>query len=162
MQALIGLTVPGGRMELSWVRQYVNVPAWLRYSLLHGASVLLDLMNIDTYMSNGYHIRMVDGRGVRMVYSCMGYGIMSFWAAFALAFAPSIRWGVKWLLLGWLFIWLVNTIRIALLVIATNKDWPMPFQVDHHTWFNLTVYLGIALLMYLYDRQLKKMTELQS
>lgn len=159
MQGLIGMTVPGGRFQANAIAGFLDIPSGLRYSLLKGAQILLDLLNMDSYISNGHHLRLVDGRGVRMVYSCMGYGIMSFWAAFALAFSPTLTKAFKWLLFGWIYIWSVNVIRIAGLVIATNKNWPMPFQIDHHAWFNLAVYLGIGGLIYLFDRSIRRTAE---
>lgn len=162
MQLLIGLSVPGGKLDWPRITQYFDLPAALRYSLLKGGAIVLDIMNIDTYILDSYHLRMVEGRGIRMVYSCMGYGIMSFWIAFAVAFSCSWKRAAGWALLGISTIWFINVIRICLLLIATNRNWPMPFRVDHHTWFNVAVYLVIGALIYLFDRSEKKHIEQQT
>ena len=161
MQLLIGISVPGGRFDWPWISHYFNVPAALRYSLLKGGSIVLDIMNMDTYIFNSYHLRLVDGKGIRMVYSCMGYGIMSFWVAFAWSFCDTWKQGLKWMFIGLAFIWSINVLRIALLIVATNKQWPMPLDIDHHTWFNIVVYLGIGFLMYGYDRSAKRDAEIR-
>lgn len=156
MQAWIGATSPGGRFYLPWVQAHFNGPAALRFSLLQGAAFVLDMLAIDTYMPDPYHLRVIDGRGIRMVYSCMGYGILSFWAAFALSFAPNAKFGWKWLAFGWFVIWSLNVLRLVALLIATNRSWPMPLSLDHHTLFNLVLYLGIGLMMFRYDRGAKR------
>jgi exosortase/archaeosortase family protein len=159
MQVWIGLTVPGGRFDLPWLEQYANFPALFRYSLLRSGGLLLDIVNVDTYILESYHLRMVNGRGIRMVYSCMGIGIIAFWVAFAVAFAVSKKHALIWTLAGVLFIWWINVVRVALLVLATNRDWPMPLNLDHHTWFNLAVYAGIGVMMYYYDKHARRLSE---
>ena len=54
---------------------------------------------------------------------------------------------------GLLGIWLLNITRVSLLLVATNKGWPMPLDIDHHTWFNIFAYLFIFTFMYLFNRQ---------
>ncbi len=96
---------------------------------------------------------MVNGRGVRMVYECVGYGVMSFWIAFVVASAGSLKRKIFWLATGLIGIWLLNITRVSLLLVATNKGWPMPLGLDHHTWFNIFAYLFIFIFMYLFNRQ---------
>ena len=72
-KAVIGLTVPGGYYS-AFINRYLNYPSGLRYSLLYGTHLLAGLFGFDTYLSDGYHIRMVNGHGVRLVYACLGYG----------------------------------------------------------------------------------------
>ena len=57
----------------------------LRASLLWGAKGLLALFNYKTYLPDKYHLLMKGGSGVHIVYSCIGYGVMSFWGAFIIA-----------------------------------------------------------------------------
>lgn len=159
LDAWIGLTIPGGKFDSPWLAKHADFPSLLRYSLLRSAGGLLDLLNIDTYILDSYHLRVVNGRGVRMVYSCMGLGIMSFWAAFAAAFAVGKKHGLIWVVFGLLVIWSVNVIRVASLVLATNRDWPMPFNLDHHTWFNIAVYSCIGIMIYFYDKHARKLLD---
>lgn len=150
--ALIGLSVPGGHYS-SFVDKYLNYIAWVRSSLLNGSKLLLSLFGVDTYLAGDYNLRQVNGRGIRLVYECVGYGIMSFWVAFVTASAGSFKKKTGWIIFGLLFIWVLNIIRLSLLLVATNKGWPMPFGWDHHTWFNIFAYFFIFLFMYLFSRQ---------
>ena len=36
-------------------------------------------------MPDKFHLFMKDGTGVNIVFSCVGYGVMSFWGAFVIA-----------------------------------------------------------------------------
>ena len=57
----------------------------LRASLLWGTKGLLALFKCKTYMPDKFHLFMKDGTGVNIVFSCVGYGVMSFWGAFVIA-----------------------------------------------------------------------------
>ena len=91
-----------------------------------------------------------------MVYACLGYGVMSFWLAFVVANKGSIAKKIKWIFGGWLMIWIINIIRITLLMITINEKSTMPFDLDNHTFFNIGAYIAIFVLIYFYDRSLKK------
>ena len=82
--AIIGLSVPGGYYS-SFVEHYLNYVNWLRSSLLNGSKLLLSFFNIKTHLVNNYNLRVIGGRGIRLVYECVGYGVMSFWIAFVAA-----------------------------------------------------------------------------
>ncbi len=97
-----------------------------------------------------------NANGIRMVYSCIGYGVMSFWAAFIIANTGNMLKKIKWILAGWFAIWCINVLRISLLIISQDKHWPMPLGFDHHTWFNIFAYLLILIMIYFFDRSSKK------
>ena len=44
----------------------------------------------------------------------------------------------------------------GLLVLAINKNWQMPLQLDHHTWFNIAAYTFIFILIYFYHMSSEK------
>jgi len=91
------------------------------------------------------------------VYTCIGYGVMSFWAAFIIANKSSWLEKIIWVLGGWLAICCINVFRISLLIISQDKHWPMPLGFDHHTWFNIFAYILIFVLIYFYDRSTKNL-----
>lgn len=128
----------------------------MRASLLWGAKGLLALAGYTTYLPDKYHLFMKSGSGVHMVYSCIGYGVMSFWGAFIIANQGSWKKKLVWLAGGWFAIWCINVVRISLLVLAINKSWQMPLGFDHHTWFTIAAYILIFILIYFYDRTSKK------
>jgi hypothetical protein len=47
-------------------------------------------------------------------------------------------------------------LRITLLILALNKNWGMPFGIDHHTWFNIISYLFIFVLIYFLEKDINK------
>jgi exosortase/archaeosortase family protein len=152
--AVIGLSAPGGYYS-PFIAKYLDYIDWMRASLLYGSGFFLGLIGYDTYTPDKYHIFIVNGTGVRMVYSCIGYGVMSFWAAFVIANKGNWIKKIKWLLSGWIAIWIINVLRISFLVLALNKGWDMPLNIDHHTWFNIAAYILIFVLIYFYDRSSK-------
>jgi exosortase/archaeosortase family protein len=99
---------------------------------------------------------MSGGEGVRMVYSCIGYGVMSFWAAFIIANRGSWKKKTAWIAGGLTAIFLINVLRLSLLLLAAQKHWAIPFGWDHHTWFNIVAYSFIFGMIYFYDRSIKK------
>ena len=149
---MIGLSVPGGHYS-GFVDHYLNYVSWLRSSLLKGSKFLLSLLGFKTYIAGAYNLRMLNGRGIRLVYECVGYGVMSFWIAFVVASAGTLKRKILWLIFGLIFIWLLNIARLSLLLVATNKGWLMPLGWDHHTWFTIFAYLFIFIFMFLFNRQ---------
>ncbi len=148
---VIGISVPGG-YYIPFVDHYLNYVSWLRDSLMWGTETLLKIFGIDTYYANQYVLRIVNGHGIRMVYGCLGYGVMSFWIAFVLASSVRVVKKTIWLIAGLLVIWIVNISRLSLVLVAVNKNWSFPFGWDHHTWFNIVAYIAIFIMMYFFDR----------
>lgn len=154
--AVIGLTVPGGHY-VAFVDQYLDYVSWIRNSLLYGSKAALSLFRFDTYIVGDHNLRMVNGRGIRIEYVCVGYGVMSFWFAFVVASTGTFKKKIIWVVGGLLFIWLLNITRLSLLLAAINKGWPMPLGWDHHRWFNILAYLFIFIFMFLFNRQNDKL-----
>ncbi|MEP7165496.1 MAG: hypothetical protein ABI741_12425 [Ferruginibacter sp.] len=155
---VIGLTVPGG-LYSAFVDNYLDYVSWIRNSLLYGSKAALSVFGFNTYIVGDHNLRIVNGRGIRVEYVCVGYGVMSFWIAFVVASAGSFKKKVLWIIGGLLFIWLLNITRLSLLLVAINKGWPMPLGWDHHTWFNIFAYLFIFTFMFLFNRQDKENEE---
>jgi exosortase/archaeosortase family protein len=124
---------------------------WLRYSILHTGKALCKLIGVKCHIENIYFIRLDDkSSGLRMVYRCVGYGVMSFWAAFVLANKSRLVKKIYWVLLGWIVIWIINCIRVVLLLTALEKNWSVNKYVDHHALFNIVAYGFIFLLIFTY------------
>jgi exosortase/archaeosortase family protein len=154
-QAIIGFSAPGGHYS-SFVQNYFNYPALLRKALLRCSGFFLEMKGYHTEMPDEYKIRMVGGRGVRMVYSCLGIGVSSFWAAFMIANETTIKKKIYFILFGLLFIFLINVGRIMLLFIAANKGMSIPFGIEHHTLFTVASYILIIFMIVIFDRSEKQ------
>lgn len=156
--AIIGLSSPDNFYS-SFVAAYLNFIAPLRYSLLRGASMLLAAFGYSSSLKDDYTILLNSGEGVRMVYSCIGYGVMSFWTAFVFANRGGWKKKAVWILIGLFALWIINVWRIALLLMTMKKRLAFPLGWDHHTWFNIAAYLLIFAMIYFYDRSFGKSNE---
>ena len=147
----IGLAAPGGFYN-SFFAHYFDYVSWLKISYLKGASIIASLFGYSTIEEPGFLIRVIHARGIIIAYDCVGYGVMSFWAAYVLAASIKFSMKLKWLLGGLLLLWFINTLRIGLFLVAINKNWPMPFNIDHHTWFTIFAYGIIFILIHKFEK----------
>ena len=154
--AVIGLASPGGGMHSDFIASHLDYVSWIKISLMRVPAFILSLFGVPTHEEPGFLLRINGGRGVIIAYSCVGYGVYSFWIAYVVANKGSIRKKIIWALAGVLGLWFINVIRITLFLYAINVGWPMPLGLDHHTWFNIFAYILIFTLIILYDGSLKK------
>lgn len=153
---VIALAAPGGRFHSDFIAKYLDYVSWIKLSLIRAPALILRVFGIATHEEPGFLLRINGGRGVIIAYSCVGYGVYSFWIAFVAANRGGFAKKLKWIVSGVLALWLINVIRITLFLLAINRGWPMPLGLDHHTWFNIFAYLLIFLLIVWYDRSFKK------
>ena len=151
--ALIGICAAGGFYS-PFIAKYFDYVSLLRKSLLHGSKWLLNLFGYKAEVSGIYYLKLITGKKVHVGYDCLGYGVMSFWNAFIVANKGSLSKKLRWIFGGLFLIWLINIVRISMLLVAINNKQVPPF-FDHHTWFNIVAYLLIFLLIYFYDRSVK-------
>ena len=152
--AFIGITSPGGYYS-PFADRYLNYVSGLRYFLLHSSKLILEFFGYNIYLKDVYTIRLQNGNGVHVGYDCIGYGVLFFWVAFIYANSVSTSKKIKWLFSGLLIIWMVNVIRIVLMLLSVNYNWPSPFNLNNHTWFNIAAYAVIFTMIYLFDRSEK-------
>ncbi len=153
--AIIGLSVNGGYYS-PFVHDWFNYPAWLRGALLHTSNFVLETFGYKGMITEPFKVGLVAGRSVKIVYSCLGLAIYSFWIAFIFANAGSLKKKFSFMLGGSLVIFLVNTARIVLLVITANRNKYSYFELNHHTFFNIVSYGIVFLMIYIFARTDKK------
>lgn len=143
---LIGCTAPGGTYYLGFVDQHLDFVHWFEQFLLHGGGGFAGLLGYQ-YQITGKTLNLINGSGVILGYSCIGFSVMSFYAAFVLAFPNKISVKAKYLSLGLAGIILLNIIRIGgLAVIYTRLPNHKLSNIDHHLVFNITVYIFIFII----------------
>lgn len=152
----IALAAPGGRIHSDFIAKYFDYVSWIKLSLMRAPAFILSIFGITTHEEPGFLLRIDGGRGVIIAYSCVGYGVYSFWIAFVVANRGRFWKKFKWALFGVLALWFINVIRITLFLLAINKGWPMPLGIDHHTWFNIVAYIFIFAMILWYDRSFRK------
>lgn len=153
----IGITSKG---NLYWpfADEHLNFVNLFRRFLLGSAKTLCTLLGYETSFSGEYGLR-VGTTGIRLVYSCLGFGVMSFYAAFILAWpAPAfIRNKAVALVLGTSLITFLNIVRLSLLpVIHMRYPVSRNFPVGHHEVFNTILYIVIAGMLYSWTQHKKE------
>lgn len=153
--AVIGLSAPGGYYS-GFVDRYLDfIPAW-RNALLQSSAFFLSLFGYQAYQSTDILLHMAGGSSVQLVYSCLGYGVTSFWIAFVFANTGSRQKKLLWVTGGTAILYIINVIRISLTLLSNSKKWHFPFGWDNHTWFNIAAYAAIFLMIFFYDRTNKE------
>lgn len=154
--AFIGITAPGGKIYNEWLSLHLNYVNWLRAIILHGASFFTNLYGFVTVVPDDYTVSIPQLASVRIVYSCLGYGVLSFWIAFIMANEVTNKMKLKWGIGGMILILVSNMVRISFLLIGTAKKWPTLFKVDHHTVYSICNYLLIIALIFFFNKRVNK------
>ncbi|HEV8081872.1 MAG TPA: exosortase/archaeosortase family protein [Chitinophagaceae bacterium] len=152
---IIGLAVPGGYYS-PFVQHNLDFVTALRNSLMYTSKWILSLFGYDCYIGGPTSLRLRGGRGINIGYDCLGYGVTSFWLAFVFANKGTFKKKLAWMVCGAIALWIINIIRLSLMLVSTNNNWSFPFGFDNHTWFNIVAYGFIFLMIWLYDKSQKK------
>jgi exosortase/archaeosortase family protein len=150
--AIVGLAAPE-HFYAPFIAHYFDFTAWLRTSLLMGVKVMLSCFGFEANLRNIYSIGILHGRAIHVGYGCLGLGVMSFWTAFILANQSKWRIKIIWSLVGLFTIWMINVIRLSLLLLAQEQNWFIVLGIDHHSCFNAVTYLFIFFGMYLFAKR---------
>lgn len=152
----IAITGKGGKYYSAWLDEHLNYVRWLRYVLLYGSKGIMSILGFETNIVSEFVIRIKGGWGVQLVYSCLGYGILSFWIAFILANKGKNSFKLKWLAIGCSTILFSNMLRITILLVSHHNKWYKPFNLDHHTFYNIIAYSIVIIMMLLFLKAAKK------
>lgn len=139
-----GLTSRGNHYS-PFLAAHLNYIAGLRSLLLKTSAWILNLIGFAA-ITNDYDL-LVAGHGtLQVVYSCLGLGVISFFAAFVLAYPKKWKQKIIFLVCGIIGIEFLNVLRFVLLAIFWDKS--RHHIIDHHAIFNVIVYLLIAIVLY--------------
>jgi exosortase/archaeosortase family protein len=88
-----------------------------------------------------------------MAFPCYGLGVKSFWIAFVCAHQMPINKKALWSVIGVLIIFLLNCLRVMVIMIAMIEKWEVAdyLGTNAHDLFNYLCYaalLGLILLFY--------------
>ena len=147
------VTIPGGRYYNDYIAQHLNYIQGLRTILIIPAVWIIKAFGFYA-IYNQTDVMVITGPYLRINYSCLGLGVMSFLAAFVLAFPASWKSTFKMLALGLTTIYVLNVCRIAGLGILLGF---FQSQRDnftyHHEIFNIIVYACILALLYFWIKK---------
>jgi len=151
-QFWIGITSKGNLYSY-FCDKYLNYFVWLRLAILKLAGFFCSLLGYKTNIENTTSLRIIGGIRVNMVQSCVGFGILSSWAAFIVAYPSILTRKIIWLLGGLIIISTANAIRIAALLIWVNRTRNINSFSNHHTIFNIIAYLIVLILLFFYTKE---------
>ncbi|MFD1628589.1 exosortase/archaeosortase family protein [Pseudopedobacter beijingensis] len=149
-QFWIGVCAPGG-LYWPFADQYLNFIKWYRELLIWLAVKIADIFDLQT-LSNSTQMRIIGKGGVNIVYSCVGYGILSALTAIGIAIPKkSVKQKVYFILIGFFVFTVLNSLRIFL--IAYYMKEAKKLSVDHHDLFNYFCYVLLMLGVYWWSRR---------
>ena len=139
-----GITSPGNH-NIPFLAEHLNYIQTLRSLLLTCSKQVLSWLGYAV-ITNQYDL-LVAGRGsIRLVYSCLGLGLISFLSAFVIAYPKPLKPKVIFLITGIITIEFLNVLRFILLALFWNKKDNQ--IIDHHTIFNIILYIVIMISLY--------------
>jgi len=147
------VTTPGAQYYNDYIAGHFNYIQGLRTILIIPAVWIIKAFGFYA-IYNETDVMVVAGPYLRINYSCLGLGVMSFLAAFVLAFPASWKSTFKMLAIGIATIYILNVCRIAGLGVLLGF-----FQSQrnnftyHHEIFNIIVYVCIFALLYFWIKK---------
>lgn len=147
------VTTPGARYYNAYISQHFNYIQGLRTILIIPAVWIIKAFGFYA-IYNETDVMVVAGPYLRINYSCLGLGVMSFLAAFVLAFPAPWKSTFKMLAIGLLSIYLLNVCRIAGLGVLLGffQSQRQNFTY-HHEIFNVIVYICVFTQLYFWIRK---------
>ncbi|UKT64379.1 exosortase Y [Pedobacter mucosus] len=144
---------PDGQFYNAYISANLDYIQGLKTALIVPAVWVIKLFGFYT-LHNEMDVMIVDGPYLRINYSCLGLGVMSFLAAFAIAFPTSWKETLKMLGIGIFVIYILNISRIAGLgiLLGSIKSQRNYFHY-HHEIFNIIVYLCIFAMLYFWIKK---------
>lgn len=127
-----------------WLLPDGRLDEWLTTNIVAVSAGLLDLMGYDLY-ATGRLIGIEDAAGVYLVDGCSGISAIGLFVGFVIAYPGAWVPRIAFIFIGIGIIYLVNIIRIIILVI-TQVQAPDMFAVTHDYSTTAIFYLVIFLL----------------
>ncbi|AZI25827.1 hypothetical protein EA772_10920 [Pedobacter sp. G11] len=144
---------PGGRFYNASIAEHFNYIQGLKSGLIVPSVWIIKAFGLYA-IYNDSDVMVVAGPYLRVNYSCLGLGVMSFLVAFVLAFPASWKSTWKMMVIGLVSIYILNICRIAGLGVLLGF-----FQSQrenftyHHEIFNVIVYICIFTMLYFWIRK---------
>lgn len=130
--------------------EYLNYIRWFRHLLLFISKTIINWLGYNA-INNDYQLLVVGHGTIDVVYSCLGLGIMSFFAAFVIAYPKRSKPKIIFLFTGLVSIQILNVLRFVVLALFWDKK--SKLILDHHTIFNIVIYIIIAISLYFWVKR---------
>lgn len=141
-----------------WLLPDGRIDEWLVLNVIDVSSSLLQWMNYDVFW-DGRLIGLTGSSGVILINGCSGISAIGLFIGFVIAYPGRWTPRICFIVVGIGIIYLVNIIRIIVLVI-TQKYWPATFYFTHDYSTTAIFYLVIFVLWMVWvnlgDRKIPK------
>ncbi|MFD0765418.1 exosortase Y [Mucilaginibacter lutimaris] len=157
--AYLGITGPGG-LYIAFLDEHFNFISGLRHILIESGAAILNMLGYRT-RTNAYQLLVAGHNILHIGFDCLGFGVMCFFTAFVVAYSGSFKSKLSFWAAGIVTIQLLNILRFVLLALYWKRNKNV-YMSDHHTIFNIVVYIIIAISLYFYTRYQDKATTLNA
>jgi exosortase/archaeosortase family protein len=158
-QFFIGISTPGN-LYVPFIDDHLNYVKWIISGVLHTSALLVQLSGLHPIV-NGNFMTVPNGASIDMGWACAGLGIISFWIAFVTAHPLNIKKKISWVMAGIASIFLLNCLRISLLLFALQHHWKESIYASHHDIFNYASFIFIFLMTIFFVKSIKISTDAQ-
>ncbi|MBE7177909.1 MAG: archaeosortase/exosortase family protein [Mucilaginibacter polytrichastri] len=142
-----GACAPGG-LYIPFLDKYLNYVQGLRNILLHSSAYVLNLLGYQT-RTNMSELLVIGHSKINLAYDCLGFGLMSFFCAFIIAWPEKCRKKIIFLIAGLIGIQILNILRFVLLGLYWHSA-SVRIGIDHHVLFNTMMYLIISICLFFF------------
>jgi exosortase/archaeosortase family protein len=145
----IGLTTKGGQY-LAFLDNHLNYIKLWRSITIETTGGILKFLGYQVSESHT-QLQVYKHGGFNLIYSCLGYGMMSVFTAFVINY-PSVAYRkIKFLLKGLILIQCLNILRFVALSLSWRAG--RVGYIDHHLLFNCCVYIILSAKIYFYTKK---------
>ena len=152
----LGLTNNGGGLYIPFLAKYGDYTNFIIKGILNLSNIWSHLFGLDTYIQPGNILRVLNGSAVWMARPCIGLVMVFFWMSFIISHQTDLRKKLTWCVFGAAIIFLINSMRVTLILLAQHHNWQEIEHMDHHAFFNYACYAVILVMILLYNRTTNK------
>lgn len=142
----MGVTAPGNYYSF-FLDEHLNYISGFRHLLIAISAWVLRIFDYQVFTSDTT-LHALNAGGINVVYSCLGFGVMSFFVAFVIAWPERSLKSKLWFIpVGLVLIQLLNIARFIMITLFWRSS-PYRSVVDHHTLFNVILYAVLLASIY--------------
>ncbi|NEU07352.1 hypothetical protein GZH53_03410 [Flavihumibacter sp. R14] len=142
----MGITAPGNYYS-AFLDQNLNYIRGFRILLISISAAILKFFGYEIFVSDTT-LHALNAGGINVVYSCLGFGVMSFFVAFVIAWPEkTLKNKLVFIPAGLLLIQVLNVARFILITLFWRTS-SLRSVVDHHILFNFLLYAILLTSIY--------------
>jgi exosortase/archaeosortase family protein len=142
----MGIAAPGN-YYVPFLAEHLDYISGFRNLLISISAGILRIFGYQVFTSETT-LHAYDAGGITVVYSCLGFGVMSFFVAFVLAWPEKNMNSKLWFIpTGLILIQVLNIARFIMITLFWRTS-PYRSWIDHHTLFNFILYVVLLAAIY--------------